>query len=86
MSAPRPDNQPGTGQLLALGVAQAACFVAGGLAGYWLGKLIGFDAMDPAGYTASAMVGIVLIGICSGAGAHLARRWHARHYGKKTPS
>lgn len=85
MSNPEPNSPPGTGQLLALGVAQAVCFVLGGLAGYGLGKLLGFDAMDPAGYTPRAMVGIVLIGICSGASAQLARRWHARRYHKHTP-
>ena len=85
MSAPQAEPKPGTGQLLALGVAQAVCFVAGGLAGFWLGRSMGFNAMDPAGYTPGAMVGIVLIGLCSGAGAQLARRWHARLY-RKSPS
>ena len=34
------------------------------------------DAMDPAGYTTPAMVGILLVGLCSGGGAQLARRWY----------
>lgn len=83
---PESTPPPGTGQLLALGLAQAAGFVLFGLAGYWLGKAFGFDAMDPAGYTTHAMVGILLIGLCSGAGAQLARRWHSLYYRKKSAS
>ena len=56
-----------------LGAVQAAGFVAGGILGYAFGKALGMDPMDPAGYTTSAMVGILLVGLCSGGGAQLAR-------------
>ena len=44
-----------------LGAVQAAGFVAGGILGYAFGKALGMDPMDPAGYTTSAMVGILLV-------------------------
>ena len=77
---PTPASQPSTRQLLTLGLAQAAGFVVGGLLGYALGQATGMDAMDPAGYTTTAMVGLLLIGLGSGACAQLARRLHARYY------
>ena len=64
---PTPASQPSTRQLLTLGLAQAAGFVVGGLLGYALGQATGMDAMDPAGYTTTAMVGLLLIGLGSGA-------------------
>ena len=76
---PTPASQPSTRQLLTLGLAQAAGFVVGGLLGYALGQATGMDAMDPAGYTTTAMVGLLLIGLGSGGGAQLARRWYARY-------
>lgn len=83
--SPVPSPQPSTLQLLTLGLAQAAGFVVGGLLGYALGQATGMDAMDPAGYTATAMVGLLLIGLGSGACAHLAKRLHTRYY-RNTPS
>ena len=77
---PTPASQPSTRQLLTLGLAQAAGFVVGGLLGYALGQATGMDAMDPAGYTTTAMVGLLLIGLGSGACAQLARRLHTRYY------
>ena len=77
---PTPASQPSTRQLLTLGLAQAAGFVVGGLLGNALGQATGMDAMDPAGYTTTAMVGLLLIGLGSGACAQLARRLHTRYY------
>ena len=77
---PTPPSPPSTRQLLTLGLAQAAGFVVGGLLGYVLGQVTGMDAMDPAGYTTTAMVGLLLIGLGSGACAQLARRLHTRYY------
>ena len=77
---PTPPSPPSTRQLLTLGLAQAAGFVVGGLLGYALGQATGMDAMDPAGYTTTAMVGLLLIGLGSGACAQLARRLHTRYY------
>ena len=59
-----------------LGAVQAGGFVAGGILGYGFGQALGMDAMDPAGYTTPAMVGILLVSLCSGGGAQLARRWY----------
>ena len=78
--SPVPSPQPSTRQLLTLGLSQAAGFVVGGLLGYALGQVTGMDAMDPAGYTTSAMIGLLLIGLGAGGGAQLARRLHARAY------
>ena len=72
MTTPNSDKTPQPW----LGAVQAAGFVAGGILGYALGKALGMDPMDPAGYTTSAMVGILLVGLCSGGGAQLARRWY----------
>ncbi len=82
---PTHSSQPSTRQLLTLGLSQAAGFVLGGLLGYALGQATGMDAMDPAGYTTTAMVGLLLIGLGSGACAQLAKRLHARYY-RNTPT
>ena len=81
---PNTSTQPSTRQLLTLGLSQAAGFVVGGLLGYALGQATGMDAMDPAGYTTSAMVGLLMIGLGSGACAQLAKRLHTRYYRNTT--
>ena len=70
-----------TRQLMLLGVAQAALFVAGALLGRWIGLLLGLDAFGPNGYTNEAIFGIALIGLGGGGGAHLARAWYHRRFG-----
>jgi hypothetical protein len=70
-----------TRQLLALGAAQAALFVAGALLGQWVGRMLGFDAFASAAYGNSEIFGILLIGLGGGAGLQLARAWHRRKYG-----
>jgi len=69
------------GQLLILGLSQAAGFFIGAVLGRYLGLLIGCDAFGPGGYSASSMVGIGLIGLGGGAGVQLARKWYIRRYG-----
>ena len=59
------------------GVADACGFVLGALAGWSLGKLLGFDFINTPGYDARAMVGLVFIALGCGAGKWLARRWLA---------
>ena len=59
------------------GVADACGFVLGALAGWSLGRLLGFDFIGTAGYGAQAMVGLVFIVLGCGAGKWLARRWLA---------
>ena len=81
---PNTSTQPSTRQLLTLGLSQAAGFVVGGLLGYALGQATGMDAMDPGGYTTSAMVGLLMIGLGSGACAQLAKRLHTRYYRNTT--
>lgn len=71
---------PPAGQLLVLGIAQAAGFFVGALLGRWLGLTLGWDAFGPDGYTGRAMAGIALIGVGGGGGVQLARAWYRRKY------
>ena len=65
-----------TKQLLIEGLSDAVGFVGGALAGYWLARVVGFDAFTP-GYSTESIVGIVAITVGSGAGLRLARRWRS---------
>lgn len=58
------------------GVSDAVGFVGGALAGFWLGRAVGFDIFAP-GYNATSMIGIALVGLGGGLGLHAARRWRA---------
>jgi hypothetical protein len=62
--------------LLIEGLTDAAGFVAGALMGFAIASLLGLDPLA-AGYSNSAIGGIVLCGLGGGAGVHLARRWRA---------
>jgi hypothetical protein len=59
------------------GLADACGFVLGALAGWGVGRLLGFDFIGTDGYGARAMVGLVFIVMGCGAGKWLARRWLA---------
>jgi len=63
-------------KLLAEGLTDAIGFVAGALAGFAIGRMLGLD-MFAAGYTGSSIAGILLAGLGGGAGVTLARRWRA---------
>jgi hypothetical protein len=63
-------------RLLMEGLSDAVGFVGGALAGYWLGRLLGFDIFSD-GYGAGSLVGIVLVGLGGGVGLQGARRWRA---------
>lgn len=58
------------------GLTDAAGFVGGGLLGLWLTHALGVDPFA-AGYSNASMVGILLMGLCSGAGVFVARRLRA---------
>jgi hypothetical protein len=63
-------------KLLVEGLTDAIGFVAGGLLGFAIGRLLGWDIFAP-GYPASSLVALALCGIGGGAGVQLARRWQA---------
>ena len=63
-------------QLLKEGLSDAIGFVGGALAGYWLARLIGFDALT-SGYNGQSIVGILAVGLGGGMGLQAARCWRA---------
>jgi len=66
------------------GLSDAVGFVGGALLGFWLGRLLGWDALA-SGYDNASIGGIVLCGIGGGAGVQLARRWRAARKNRKAP-
>ena len=56
------------------GLSDALGFIGGALLGFWAGQLLGWDIFA-AGYGPTTIAGIVLIGLASGLGLQLARRW-----------
>ena len=62
--------------LLIEGLSDAVGFVGGALLAYWIGRLLGFNPLTE-GYNASAIGGIVMVGLGGGVGLQLARRWRA---------
>jgi hypothetical protein len=67
-------------KLLAEGLTDAAGFLAGGLLGFAVGRLLGWDL---AGSGATSLGAILLCGLGGGAGVQLARRWRGRRNGAK---
>lgn len=63
--------------LLVEGLSDAVGFVGGALLGYWIGRLLGLDIFG-AGYSNSAIVGIVLVGLGGGLGLQVARSWRSK--------
>jgi hypothetical protein len=63
-------------KLLLEGLSDAIGFVGGALAGYWIGRLLGWDLFAE-GYGNAAIGAIVLVGLGGGLGLQLARRWRA---------
>jgi hypothetical protein len=61
--------------LLAEGLSDAAGFVGGALAGFWLARLLGLDLFSP-GYGAGSLLAIAAVGLGGGLGLLAARRWH----------
>lgn len=62
------------------GVYDAFGFVVGGCAGLLVARVFGFDLFAQ-GYTTSSMVAIVLVGLGSGLGLRLVRKYrsHSQH-------
>ncbi|MDE2416464.1 MAG: hypothetical protein KGN32_01540 [Burkholderiales bacterium] len=63
-----------TNKLLIEGLSDAVGFVGGALLGFWAGRLLGLDLFAP-GYGYASIGGIVLVGLGSGLGLQVARRW-----------
>lgn len=61
-------------KLLIEGLSDAVGFVGGALAGYWIGRLLGWNIF-PESYDNASIGGIVLVGLGGGLGLQLARRW-----------
>jgi hypothetical protein len=61
-------------KLLLEGLSDAIGFVGGALAGYWIGRLLGWDLFAE-GYGNASIGAIVLVGLGGGLGLQLARRW-----------
>jgi hypothetical protein len=64
-------------KLLLEGLSDATGFVGGALAGYWIGRLLGWNLFAE-GYGNASIAAIVLVGAGGGIGLQLARRWRAR--------
>lgn len=64
-------------KLLLEGLTDAAGFVAGALAGFAIGRLLGWDMFAP-GYGVSSIGAILLAGVGGGIGVQLARRLRRR--------
>jgi hypothetical protein len=57
------------------GLSDAAGFVLGALAGWGVGRLLGFDFVGSPDYDTRAMVGLVFIALGCGIGKWAAKRW-----------
>ncbi|NRF68078.1 hypothetical protein HLB44_13885 [Aquincola sp. S2] len=65
-------------EALTEGLSDAVGFVLGALAGWQLGRWLGFDALAPGDWDARAVVGVVFVMLGCGAGKWAAMRWRAR--------
>jgi len=64
-------------KLLLEGLSDAIGFIGGALAGYWLGRLLGWDLFAE-GYGGASIGAIALVGLGGGLGLQAARRWRSR--------
>lgn len=69
--------------LLIDGLSDAVCFLLGAGLGYGLGQWLGFDLFTQ-GYGTQGVIGILLVGLCGGAGLHLRHIWRARQAGARS--
>jgi hypothetical protein len=65
-------------EALVEGVSDAAGFVLGALAGWLLGRLLGFDALAGGAWDGRATIGLVFVLAGCGAGKWAANRWRAK--------
>jgi len=70
--------------LLVEGLSDAVGFVGGALAGFWLGRLLGFDLFSE-GYGTASVLAILAVGLGGGLGLKLARRWRRAQQQRKEP-
>jgi hypothetical protein len=69
-------------EALVEGLSDAAGFVLGALAGWLLGRLLGFDALAGGAWDGRATIGLVFVLAGCGAGKWVANRWRAH---RRTP-
>ena len=62
------------------GVSDAVGFIGGALAGFWLGRALGWDLFAE-GYGGASIGAIVLVGLGGGLGLHAARAWRRAQQG-----
>jgi hypothetical protein len=74
--------QPDARQLLSDGLADALGFLAGGLAGWQLGRWLGVDITTASGFSAHTLLGWGLLLAGLGAGKWASLRWRARRTSK----
>ena len=70
--------------LLLEGISDAIGFIGGALAGFWVGRLLGWNIFA-SGYGNESIGGIVLVGLGGGLGLQLARRWQANQQAESEP-
>ena len=63
-----------TQNLLMEGLSDAVGFVGGAVAGYWIGRALGWNIFS-SGYDSASIGAILLVGLGGGGGLHLARYW-----------
>ena len=69
------------GDALTEGLADALGFVVGALAGWQLGRLLGFDVLAPGEWNTRTVIGWLLLLAGCGAGKWASMRWKARRAG-----
>ena len=75
-------GKPPVSRALNEGLVDAAGFVGGALLGWLLGRWLGFDFINEAGYGPRVLMGIVLVGAGGGLGVQLLRKL-AAHASRK---
>lgn len=73
-----------TREALTEGLADAVGFVVGALAGWLLGRWLGFDVLAPGEWGANAIIGWLLLLAGCGAGKWASNRWQMRHAAART--
>jgi len=68
---------------LAEGLADAVGFLLGALAGWQVGRLLGFDVLAPGQGTAGTVIGWLLLLAGCGAGKWASLQWRARRAAAK---
>ena len=67
------------------GLSDAAGFVGGALAGWLVGRWLGFDAMASGAWDGRATVGLVFVLAGCGVGKWAAKRWRANRLKSRHP-